>query len=114
MRCSERRRAAHRAKQSGRSRRPAQRDSVVGRDSQQGARHRGGSEPARGSRKRVAGDRGPTLSQSHQLQGRILLPQRQHEARVERCGTGTVSSEKARAALGRCARTLVHGKKLQR
>ena len=41
------------------------------------------------------------LPDADQLQGRILLSQRQHNAGTQGAGTGAVSDEEARAALGR-------------
>ncbi len=76
------RHAGDRQERRRRDRRPARCEKTAGRYPQQGARHsrhHGRGEPAQRKRQGLAGNRGGAVPQSHQLQGRISFPQRQHQ-----------------------------------
>src|SRR4030095_1398994 len=53
-----------------------------------------------------SGDRGRALPVSGKLQGRVSLPQRQHQARTQGCSTWPFFVAQAGATLGRCTHAL--------
>ena len=98
------RRAGDRQERSRRGDRGEKRAPAARRDPQQGAgvaRHRGRREPEEGVGTGVRADRRRTLPQPDQLQGRVPLPKRQHQAGAPRDGVEPLPVAEVRAHVGR-------------